>query len=161
VLTVCTNSDVLGPPQPARAMMAAKAIQKRLKTHFPGRSWRSKQHNVSQRKARPDQQAGPLLVNNETNRGVSQLLDRELPTHKLTSVIWFIWYRTSRGMRTRTQLFLSVLLGVSLRCLLSVHSGVKLVATRSVCMVCRLLVMAGLVMLGRFPVMLGGVRAVF
>jgi hypothetical protein len=58
-------------------------------------------------------------------------------------------------------LFLAVLLGVSLRCLLSVPSGVKLVGSRCVCMVCRLLVMSGLVMLGRFAMVPGGVRAMF
>ena len=58
-------------------------------------------------------------------------------------------------------LFLAMLLGVSLRCLLSVASGVKLVGSRCVCMVCRFLVKSGLVMLGCFPMVPGGVRAVF
>ena len=58
-------------------------------------------------------------------------------------------------------LFLAVLLGVSLRCLLSVPSGVKLVGSRCVCMMCRLLVLSGLVMLGCFRVVPGGVRGMF
>ena len=55
-------------------------------------------------------------------------------------------------------LFLAVLLSTSLRCLLSVPSGVKLVGSRCVCMVGRLFVKSGLVMLGRFRVVSDGVR---
>jgi uncharacterized membrane protein len=58
-------------------------------------------------------------------------------------------------------LFLAVLLGVHLRCLLSVPMGVKLVGARCEGMMCRFLVMSGLIMLGRFPVVSGGVRAMF
>jgi hypothetical protein len=58
-------------------------------------------------------------------------------------------------------LFLAILLGVNLCCLLSVPSGVKLVGSRYVRMMCRFLVMSGLMMLGRFPVVSGGVRAMF
>jgi hypothetical protein len=50
---------------------------------------------------------------------------------------------------------------VNLRCLFSVPHGVNLVGSRCVCMVCRLLVMSGLVMLGRFPMVPRGVRAMF
>ena len=55
-------------------------------------------------------------------------------------------------------LFLAVLLSMSLRCLLSVPSGVKLVGSRCVCMVGRLFVKSGLGMLGRFRVVSDGVR---
>ncbi|MGA8688799.1 MAG: hypothetical protein ACLQF1_16365 [Methyloceanibacter sp.] len=58
-------------------------------------------------------------------------------------------------------LFLAVLLGVSLRCVLSVPSGENLVGSRCVCMVRRLFVMSSLVMLGRFPVVPRGVSALF
>jgi hypothetical protein len=58
-------------------------------------------------------------------------------------------------------LFLAVLLGVSLRCLFSVAFGVNPVGSRCMCMVCRFLVKSGLVMLGRFPMVPGGVRVVF
>jgi hypothetical protein len=40
-------------------------------------------------------------------------------------------------------LFLSVLPGMSLRCLISMHSGVKLVASRCVCLVAAFFVMFG------------------
>ena len=60
-----------------------------------------------------------------------------------------------------SMLFLAVLLGVNLCCLLSVASGMKLVGSRYVCMMCRFLVMSGLMMLGRLPVVPGGVRAMF
>lgn len=55
-------------------------------------------------------------------------------------------------MPAATMLFLAMLLGMSLCCLFSVPSGVKLVGSRCVCMVCRLLVNSGLVMFGRFRV---------
>lgn len=63
--------------------------------------------------------------------------------------------------RRACTLFLSVLLGMSLSSLFSMHSGVKLMASRYVCMVCRLLVTSGLVMLGRVLVVPDGVHAVF
>jgi hypothetical protein len=64
-------------------------------------------------------------------------------------------------MPAATMLFLAVLLGMSLCCLLSVPSCVKLVGSRCVCMVGRLFVSSGLVMLGRFPMVPGGVRGMF
>jgi hypothetical protein len=58
-------------------------------------------------------------------------------------------------------LFLAVLLGVRLRCLLSVPMGVKLVGARCEGMMCRFLVMSGLICFDRFPMVSGGVRAMF
>jgi hypothetical protein len=54
-------------------------------------------------------------------------------------------------------LFFTVLLGVSLRCLFSVPSGVNDVRSRCVRVVRRFLVLSTLVMLGRFPMVVGGV----
>ena len=59
------------------------------------------------------------------------------------------------------RLFLAVLLGMSLRCLFSVPSAVNHMGPRRMSMVCRLLVISGLVMLGRFPVVAGGVGEMF
>lgn len=58
-------------------------------------------------------------------------------------------------------LFLAVLLRVSLHCLFSVPSGVDHMAPRCVRMVGRLLVIARVVILGRFPVVAGGMRKMF
>ena len=58
-------------------------------------------------------------------------------------------------------LFLAVLFGMSLHCLFSVPSGMNDVAPRGVSVVCRLFVMSGVVMLGRFPVVASGVRKMF
>jgi hypothetical protein len=69
--------------------------------------------------------------------------------------------RSDAHMLAATMLFLAVLLGVSLCCLFSVPSGVKLVGSRCVCMVGGLFVKSGLVMLGRFPMVPGGVRGMF
>jgi hypothetical protein len=54
-----------------------------------------------------------------------------------------------------------VLLGVSLCCLFRVPSGMNRVGPRCVRVVCRLLMMSGIVMLGRFPVVAGGMRVMF
>ena len=54
-----------------------------------------------------------------------------------------------------------MLFGVSLHRLFGVPSSMNHVTSRCVSMVCRLLVMSGLVMLGRFPVVAGGVREMF
>jgi hypothetical protein len=54
-----------------------------------------------------------------------------------------------------------MLLGVRLRCLFSVSSGVMPVSDRGESMVRRLLVISGLVMLGRFFVVPGGMRGMF
>jgi hypothetical protein len=51
-----------------------------------------------------------------------------------------------------------VLFGVSLHGIFSVPSRVNHVAARCMSMVCGLLVIPGLVMLGRFPVMARGMR---
>jgi hypothetical protein len=58
-------------------------------------------------------------------------------------------------------LFLAVLFAMSLYSLFSMASGMNDVAPRGMSMVCRLLVISGLVMLGRFPVVAGGVGEVF
>ena len=58
-------------------------------------------------------------------------------------------------------LFLTVLLGVSLRRLFTVMSGVSCVSSRRVGVVCALLMMSGVVVLGRFTVMVSSVRMVF
>ena len=58
-------------------------------------------------------------------------------------------------------LFLAVLLRVSLHCLFSMPSGMNHVAPCSVSMVCRLFVISGVVMLGGFPVVVGGMRKMF
>jgi hypothetical protein len=50
---------------------------------------------------------------------------------------------------------------MSLCCLLSVPSCVKLVGSRCVCMVGRLFVSSGLLMLGRFPMVPGGPEGFF
>jgi hypothetical protein len=59
------------------------------------------------------------------------------------------------------ELFLAVLFGVSYHRVFSVSSGVNRVASRGVGMVCRLFVMSGVVMLGRFSVVTGGMRKMF
>jgi hypothetical protein len=59
------------------------------------------------------------------------------------------------------ELFFAVLLAVSLGCFFSVPSGVNRVRPGCVSMVCRLLVIPSLVMLGRFRVVLGDLRAMF
>jgi hypothetical protein len=59
------------------------------------------------------------------------------------------------------ELFFAVLFGVSLHRLFGVSSGMNHVAPRCMSMVCRLLVMSGFVMLGRFPVMASGMRQMF
>ena len=58
-------------------------------------------------------------------------------------------------------LFLAVLLRVSLHCLFSMPSGMNHVAPCGVSMVCRLFVISGVVMLGGFPVVVGGMRKMF
>lgn len=55
-------------------------------------------------------------------------------------------------------LFFAVLFDVSFHRLFRVSPGVNDMAPRCVCMVCCLLVVSGLVMLGRFPVVASGVR---
>ena len=59
------------------------------------------------------------------------------------------------------ELFLAVLFGVSHHRVFSVLSGVNRVAPRGVGMVCRLLVISGVVMFGCFPVVAGGMRKMF
>ena len=65
------------------------------------------------------------------------------------------------GRPSTSELFLAVLLGMSRRCLFSVPSAVNHMGPRCMSMVCRLLVISGLVMLGRFPVVAGGMRQMF
>jgi hypothetical protein len=59
------------------------------------------------------------------------------------------------------ELFFAVLFGVSLHRFFSVPSGMNHVSPRAVGMVCRLFVMSGLVMLGRFCVVASGMRQMF
>jgi hypothetical protein len=54
-----------------------------------------------------------------------------------------------------------MLVSVSLHCLFSVPSAMNDVSPRCVSMVRRLLVMSGLVMFGRLPVMAGGMCKMF
>jgi hypothetical protein len=65
-----------------------------------------------------------------------------------------------RGACT-SRLFLAVLLGMSLHCLFSVPSAVNHMGPRCMSMVGRLLVISGVVMLRRFPVVAGGVGEMF
>jgi hypothetical protein len=65
-----------------------------------------------------------------------------------------------RGAYT-SRLFLAVLLGMSLHCLFSVPSAVNHMGPRCMSMVGRLLVISGVVMLRRFPVVAGGVGEMF
>jgi hypothetical protein len=58
-------------------------------------------------------------------------------------------------------LFLSVLLGVSLRRFFAVMHGVSCVSSSRVGVVCGLLMVSGVVVLGRFTVMMRSVRVVF
>lgn len=58
-------------------------------------------------------------------------------------------------------LFHAMLLGVGFRCFFSMPSGVISVGIRCVSMVRRLLVISGLVMLGRFSVVPGSMRGMF
>ena len=67
----------------------------------------------------------------------------------------------SMGRPCTSRLFLAVLLGMSLHCLFSVPSAVNYMGPRCMSMVCRLLVISGVVMLGRFPVVAGGVGEMF
>src|ERR1700722_14742971 len=50
---------------------------------------------------------------------------------------------------------------MGLNCLFSVPSGMNHVGPRGVSVVCRLFVMSGVVMLGGFPVVAGGMRQMF
>ena len=59
------------------------------------------------------------------------------------------------------QLFLAVLLGMSLYCLFSMPSAMNYVAPRGVCVVRRLFVMPGIVVLGRLLVVVGGMFKMF
>jgi hypothetical protein len=59
------------------------------------------------------------------------------------------------------ELFFAVLFGVSLHRLFGVPSSMNHVTPRCVSMVCRLLVMSGLMMLGRFTVVASGMRQMF
>jgi hypothetical protein len=67
----------------------------------------------------------------------------------------------TKTFNSNLELFLAVLLDVSLHCLLGVPSGVNHVAPRRVCMVCCFLVMPGIVMLGGFSVVPCGMREMF
>jgi hypothetical protein len=59
------------------------------------------------------------------------------------------------------QLFLAVLLHVSLHCLFSMPSAMNYVAPRGVSVVCRLFVMSGIVVLGGFLMVTGGMLKMF
>jgi hypothetical protein len=59
------------------------------------------------------------------------------------------------------ELLLAVLFGVSHHRVFSVPSCVNRVASRGVGMMCRLFVVSGVVMLGRFSVVAGGMRKMF
>jgi hypothetical protein len=59
------------------------------------------------------------------------------------------------------QLFLAVLLGMSLHCLFSMPSGMNYVTPRSMSVVCRLFVMSSIVVLGGFLVVAGGMLKMF
>jgi len=58
-------------------------------------------------------------------------------------------------------LFFAMLFGVSHHRVFSVLSSVNRVTPSGVGMVCRLLMMSGIVVLGRFPVMASGMRQMF
>jgi hypothetical protein len=85
---------------------------------------------------------------------LSPSAERELSRRKLRS-------GATALIESYSMLFLAVLLGVRLRCLLSVPMGVKLVGARCEGMMCRFLVMSGLICFDRFPMVSGGVRAMF
>ena len=59
------------------------------------------------------------------------------------------------------QLFLAVLLGMSLYCLFSMPSAMNYVAPRGVSVVCRLFVMSGIVVLGGLLVVTRGMLKMF
>jgi hypothetical protein len=59
------------------------------------------------------------------------------------------------------QLFLAVLLGMSLHCLFSMPSAMNYVASRSVSVVCRLFMMSSIVVLGGLLVVTGGMLKMF
>jgi hypothetical protein len=59
------------------------------------------------------------------------------------------------------QLFLAMLLGMSLHCLFSMPSGMNYVTPRSVSVVCRLFVMSSIMVLGGFFVVVGVVLKMF
>jgi hypothetical protein len=59
------------------------------------------------------------------------------------------------------QLFLAVLLGMSLYCLFSMPSAMNYVTPRGVSVVCRLFVMSGIVVLGGLLVVVGGMFKIF
>jgi hypothetical protein len=71
-----------------------------------------------------------------------------------------IWGKPTHLVKPNA-LFLTVLLGVCLRRLFTVMSGVSCVSSRRVGVVCALLMMCGVVVLGRFTVMVRSVRMVF
>jgi hypothetical protein len=58
-------------------------------------------------------------------------------------------------------LFLPVFLGVSLGCLFTMIAGVSCMSSRRVCVVCALLMVSGVIVLGRFTVMVGSVGMMF
>jgi hypothetical protein len=58
-------------------------------------------------------------------------------------------------------LFFAMLFGVSHHRFFSVLPGVNHVAPSGMCMVCRLFMMSGIVVLGRFPVVASGMRQMF
>jgi hypothetical protein len=58
-------------------------------------------------------------------------------------------------------LFLPVFLGVGRGCLFAMMSGVSSMSSRRLGMVCALLMVSGVVVLGRFTVMVGRVRMMF
>jgi hypothetical protein len=67
----------------------------------------------------------------------------------------------TKTFNSNLELFLAVLLDVSLHCLFSVPSGVNHVAPRRVCVVCCLLMVSSIVMLGGFSVVPCGMREMF
>ena len=82
---------------------------------------------------------------------------------RISSEMW------SRGLRggafdrlvSRPGLFLAVLFGMSLHGLFSMPSAMNYVAPRGVSVMCRLFVMAGIVVFGGFLVVTGGMLEVF
>jgi hypothetical protein len=59
------------------------------------------------------------------------------------------------------QLFLAMLLGMSLHCLFSMPSGMNYVTPRCMSVVCRLFMMSSIVVLGGFLVVVGGMLEMF
>jgi hypothetical protein len=69
-------------------------------------------------------------------------------------------YGTVR-LQVASRLFLAMFLGMSLRGLFTMITGVSCMSPRGVGVVCALLMSSGVVVLGRFTVMVGSIRMVF